>query len=109
MQRIYGGSRLLALDEPTSALDLHHQLAALEAVRAHVRDTGAGALVALHDLTLAARYCDHIVLLADQRMISHDTSAVALSEEHVSNYWQIAPEFPSDRENHRVVVPHALK
>ncbi|MGM0553650.1 MAG: ABC transporter ATP-binding protein [Pseudomonadota bacterium] len=54
--------RVLLLDEPTSQLDLHHQIAVLDRVRASVDQGRAGVLV-LHDVNLAARYCDHLLLL----------------------------------------------
>ena len=55
--------RLLLLDEPTSDLDLRHQLAALETVRAVADTRGVGAVIALHDLALAARFCDRLLML----------------------------------------------
>lgn len=54
--------RTLLLDEPTSMLDPLHQHTTLQAVRAFA-DRGAAVLVILHDLNLAARYCDRILLL----------------------------------------------
>ncbi len=57
-----GEPRLLLLDEPVSALDLRHQLLALEVVREFV-SSGGGCVVILHDLNLAARYCDRVLLL----------------------------------------------
>lgn len=60
---------LILLDEPTNHLDVHAQLAALELVR-HAVDHGTTALVALHDLNLAAAYCDHVVLLAEGRVVT---------------------------------------
>jgi iron complex transport system ATP-binding protein len=58
---------LLLLDEPTNHLDIHAQLAALALVRT-LADAGTTALVALHDLNLAAAYCDHVVLLQNGRV-----------------------------------------
>jgi iron complex transport system ATP-binding protein len=55
---------LLLLDEPTNHLDIQAQLAVLGLVR-RAADTGLTALVAIHDLNLAATYCDSVVLLAD--------------------------------------------
>lgn len=54
--------RLLLLDEPTSHLDVHAQLAMLDLLRRHARG-GAAVLLALHDLNLAASFCDSLVLL----------------------------------------------
>lgn len=55
---------LMLLDEPTSALDLRWQLNVLEAVRSATRDSGAIALVASHDLNLALRFCDRVLVLS---------------------------------------------
>ncbi|ELY86599.1 ABC transporter [Natrialba hulunbeirensis JCM 10989] len=53
----------LLLDEPTASLDVNHQIETLELVRELV-DSGRTAVAAIHDLDLAARYCDRLVLLA---------------------------------------------
>ncbi|WP_418282743.1 ATP-binding cassette domain-containing protein [Halorubrum sp. DTA98] len=54
----------LLLDEPTASLDVNHAVRTLELVRELV-DGGKAAIAAIHDLDMAARYCDEIVLLAD--------------------------------------------
>ncbi|WP_435318168.1 ATP-binding cassette domain-containing protein [Haloarchaeobius sp. TZWSO28] len=54
---------VLLLDEPTASLDVNHQVETLELVRELVAD-GKTAVAAIHDLSLAARYCDELVLLA---------------------------------------------
>ena len=56
--------QVLLLDEPTSMLDPLHQHITLRAVRA-IAASGCAVLVVLHDLNLAARYCDRLLLLAD--------------------------------------------
>ncbi|MFW5824403.1 MAG: ABC transporter ATP-binding protein [Marinobacter sp.] len=55
---------LMLLDEPTSALDLHWQLNVLNAVRGATTESGAIALVASHDLNLALRFCDQVLVLS---------------------------------------------
>nr|WP_049990591.1 ATP-binding cassette domain-containing protein [Natrinema salifodinae] len=55
---------VMLLDEPTASLDVNHQVETLELVRDLVAD-GRTAIAAIHDLDLAARYCDRLVLLAD--------------------------------------------
>ncbi|MEU4680837.1 ABC transporter ATP-binding protein [Micromonospora sp. NPDC023737] len=59
--------RALLLDEPTSALDLSHQLRVLELVRDLAAEQLA-VIVVVHDLDLAARMCDRLVLLVDGRV-----------------------------------------
>ncbi|MBV6366775.1 heme ABC transporter ATP-binding protein, partial [Pseudomonas aeruginosa] len=58
--------QVLLLDEPTSALDPLHQHTTLQAVHDFAR-RGASVLVILHDLNLAARYCDRLLLLQNGR------------------------------------------
>jgi iron complex transport system ATP-binding protein len=61
-----GEGQILLLDEPTSMLDPLHQHTTLQATRAFA-EQGAAVLVILHDLNLAARYCDRLLLLQDGR------------------------------------------
>ncbi|VVM46874.1 Hemin import ATP-binding protein HmuV [Pseudomonas fluorescens] len=70
----------LLLDEPTSMLDPLHQHTTLQAVRAFA-DRGAAVLVILHDLNLAARYCDRLLLLEGGRAIALDTPERVLRPE----------------------------
>lgn len=58
------GADVLLADEPVSHLDPYHQFRVMSVIRARA-DQGGAALVALHDLTLAARFCDRVVLLFD--------------------------------------------
>jgi iron complex transport system ATP-binding protein len=59
---------ILLADEPNQALDPYHQLAIMELLQAQARG-GTGVLVVLHDLALACRFCDRLVLLSDGRKI----------------------------------------
>ncbi|MDZ5604414.1 heme ABC transporter ATP-binding protein [Pseudomonas sp. RP23018S] len=68
----------LLLDEPTSMLDPLHQHTILQAVR-EMADRGAAVMVILHDLNLAARYCDRILLLAQGTCHALDTPAQVLT------------------------------
>jgi iron complex transport system ATP-binding protein len=55
--------RLFLLDEPASHLDLSHQAALLARLAALARTQSCAIVMALHDVNLAARYCDHALLL----------------------------------------------
>lgn len=61
---------LLLLDEPTSALDLRWQVETLTAIRRTVQDRSALALVAIHDLNLALRFCDQVAVLSGGRALA---------------------------------------
>lgn len=54
---------LMLLDEPTNHLDLSHQIGALQHLRHLADSAGRAVVMALHDINLAARYCDHALLL----------------------------------------------
>lgn len=75
-----GEGQILLLDEPTSMLDPLHQHTCLQAVR-HLAESGAAVLVILHDLNLAARYCDRLLLLEQGRAHALGTPAEVLRAE----------------------------
>lgn len=79
---------LMLLDEPTSALDLRHQVHLLDTLRKEV-SRGAVALVAIHDLNLAARYCDELVVLHGGRVHAHGTPAEVLNTELLGEVYGI--------------------
>lgn len=54
---------ILLLDEPTNHLDLHHQIQVLSHLRHLASASGKALLVILHDINLATRFCDHLLLL----------------------------------------------
>ena len=55
---------ILLLDEPTNHLDIKHQVRIMNQVERQVKDGARCAMVALHDVNLAARYCSHILMLS---------------------------------------------
>lgn len=69
---------LLAADEPIAGLDPDAQLLVLELLRARA-DAGRGVLVSLHDLSLAARFADRVVVLDQGRTAAEGAPTVALS------------------------------
>jgi iron complex transport system ATP-binding protein len=71
---------LLLLDEPTANLDLHHQVAMLELVRGLTREKGLAVLAAVHDLQLAALYCDRVALMHAGRVVSQGSPEAVLTE-----------------------------
>jgi iron complex transport system ATP-binding protein len=80
--------RIILADEPTAALDPYHQLLVLELLRA-LAGQGKGILVVLHELNLAARFCDRLLLLADGHIVSEGEPAVVLSANHIAQAYHI--------------------
>lgn len=68
-------SRYLLLDEPTSALDIAHQVDLLALVRELSHELGLGVMVVLHDVNMAARYCDHLIALHGGRLLAQGSPA----------------------------------
>ncbi|MCI4349374.1 MAG: ABC transporter ATP-binding protein [Thermoplasmata archaeon] len=88
---------LLLLDEPMAHLDVSHQLELLERVRALCRTEGKAALAAVHDLNLAARYADRIVVLSRGRVVADGPPRAVLSEALLFEVWGILAEIRDDR------------
>lgn len=82
--------RLLLLDEPTSALDLRWQLAVLENVAGQVRRDGAIALIAIHDINLAARFCQRLLVLGQGSVLAQGAPADALTPALLGRAYGIA-------------------
>ena len=76
--------RVLLLDEPTSNLDILHQLKILGLVRTLV-DDGLTVIAAIHDLNLAARYCDRLVLLSEGRVVTEGPPEEVLAPETIES------------------------
>ena len=79
---------VLLLDEPTAFLDLRHRLEVLREVRAFVAAGGA-ALVVSHDLSLAARVCDRIVLLGEGQIVAEGRPDEVLTRAHLRRAFDI--------------------
>ena len=79
---------LLLLDEPTANLDVAHQLEMLMLVRSVVQE-GRCALIAIHDLALAARFCDRIVMLSEGAVVALGTPRQVITEAHLAKYFRI--------------------
>ncbi|MBB3265188.1 iron complex transport system ATP-binding protein [Azospirillum sp. OGB3] len=78
--------RILLLDEPTNHLDIHHRFAVLDLVRG----LGITVVATLHDIDLAARWCDRVLLMADGRLQADAAPAEALTPERLTAVYRVA-------------------
>lgn len=74
---------ILLLDEPTSALDVGNQQQVLEVIDGMRSARGLTVVAAIHDLTLAAQFCDRLALLADGELVATGTPHQVLTEETI--------------------------
>jgi len=77
----------LALDEPTAALDVRHGMAIFELLR-ELRSAGATILLVTHDLNLAARYADRLIVLREGRLAAEGVPGEVLTRSLVEEVWE---------------------
>ncbi|MUL84079.1 MULTISPECIES: ABC transporter ATP-binding protein [unclassified Mycolicibacterium] len=88
---------VIVLDEPTNHLDLRHQHEALHLLR----DTGATVVAALHDLNLAAAYCDRICVLDAGRLVTVGTPAEVLTVDLLADVYGVDARISVDADTGR--------
>jgi len=75
------------LDEPISHLDLHHQIALLKLLQNRLTQNQGTALMTLHDVNLAARFCDHLLLLFGDGATLHGATGDVLSVDNLERLY----------------------
>ena len=102
MEQVSGGERMRVLlaralavdasillaDEPIAALDPLHQLQVMDLLQTTAH-AGRGVVVVLHDLALAARFCDRLILLAHGRILAEGPPAQVLSDSHLAQAYGV--------------------
>lgn len=96
---------VLLADEPTASLDPRYQIETLTKLRA-TADSGTLVVVVTHDLGLAARFADIVLVMSEGRLVSQGPPADALSEAMMSEVFRIKT-YRADHEREIVLVPWA--
>jgi iron complex transport system ATP-binding protein len=96
---------VILADEPTNSLDPRHQLDVMKTLRT-AADQGRLVMVVTHDLGLAARFADTIVVLSEGRLVSLGAPADALSEQVMAEVFRISA-FRAEFQREAVIVPWA--
>ena len=98
---------VLLLDEPTAALDIAHALEVMDLLRSLSGDGGQTIVVAIHDLSLAARYADHLVAMTTDRQILTGTPAELLTPETLRRVYRLdAVVMPDPRTGTPLCIPY---
>ena len=96
---------VILADEPTSSLDPRHQIDVMKTLRT-AADQGTLVMVVTHDLGLAARFADTVLVLSDGRLVSQGAPAEALAEEIMGEVFRISA-FRTEYRREAVIVPWA--
>ena len=75
-------SKVLLLDEPTTFLDINYQIKLLESLRKLLQIKNISIITVLHDINLAARFCDRIAILKEGRLVDINTPKKVLNIEN---------------------------
>ncbi len=102
-------SDILLLDEPTSDLDIYHQLQICEVIRELVKD-GKTVVAAIHDINLAARHCNELLLLRDGEIIAYDQPEQAITVENLLEVFQTnTVTYDDPFFSKRQIIPYDIK
>lgn len=88
-QTLVRAPEVILLDEPTSALDLHHQLSIMTSIRTETSKRKPVVIAALHDLNLAAKFCDRLVLLRDGKVLADGLPGDILSLSAIGETYRV--------------------
>jgi iron complex transport system ATP-binding protein len=98
------GTGIVLLDEPTANLDINHQTAILDLIRDLCQENKLAVMITLHDLNLAAQYCDKLILLKDGRLFADGTPQQVVTAENIRAVYGMESHIYPHPENHLPVV-----
>lgn len=81
--------KMIILDEPTSSLDLHNQLFILRTIEKVAKENNITIIMTIHDLNLAAMFCDKILMLKDKKIFAYGSTNEVLTEYNVNTMYKV--------------------
>ncbi|MBD5771303.1 ABC transporter ATP-binding protein [Marinomonas colpomeniae] len=103
-QAIVRKPKLYLLDEPTSALDLNWQMQVLKAIREEVSSQNAIAILISHDINLALRYSDQVVLLNQGQILAEGPPKESLTVDHLAQAYNVNARIESCSKGHPIIL-----
>ena len=97
-------AEVLLLDEPTSNLDVKYQMEVMNIIRNIVDTKGVSACAIIHDLDLAMKYCDKVVLLNNGEVVSSGTPQEALTPETIHQVYGVNAHIENIYGRYRVMI-----
>lgn len=93
-------TKCLILDEPTNHLDIKYQLQLMEIVK----DLGIEVIAAIHDLNIAAMYCDKIYVLKNGEIVAYGTPKDVLTKELIKEVYDVDAKVIKDKEDNSINI-----
>lgn len=97
-------SRFLLLDEPLAALDIAHQLEVMALVQSLSRRLNLGVIIVIHDINLAAQYCDELIALKQGRLLKQGKPAAIMTSEVLKDIYSVEMSIIAHPHNGRPVA-----
>lgn len=104
---VAGQPDYLLIDEPTASLDPGHQLAVMKLLRDRAH-AGVGVITVLHDLTLAARFCDRLVLMDQGKVVADAAPETVLTDENLAEVYGITAIRGTSDDGFYIVPGHEI-
>jgi len=98
-------ARYLLLDEPLAALDIAHQIEVLTLIRDLSKTLNLGIIIVLHDINIAARFCDHIVAMHSGKILTHGSVDDLLTSEVLEDIYGIPMQVMMHSVGYPVAMP----
>jgi iron complex transport system ATP-binding protein len=99
---------VLVLDEPTTSLDVRYEMTTFELLRA-LRDEGVTVVLATHNLNLAARYADDLVLLHRGHVVAHGEASEVITGDRISDVYEWPVAIAMHEDGAPQVVPRSQR
>jgi len=99
---------IFVFDEPTSALDIRYQIEVMETMRNITRERGTGMIIAVHDLNLAYRYADTVLVLNHGKMVGYGKPQDVLTPTCINTVYGVE-SFIVENEYGKFIVPFRAK
>jgi iron complex transport system ATP-binding protein len=96
---------ILVMDEPTNSLDIQHQLELFELIRSITEDNRMTTIVASHDLNLAARFADKVILIHQGKIRAAGGAAEVITDEMLKHVYGIQARVLMDDEGIPQIIP----
>jgi iron complex transport system ATP-binding protein len=96
--------RVLFLDEPLTFLDIHHQIDFMKKVRNFTDAPDVVTVGVVHDLNLAARFADQVVLLSEGRVVAKGSAAEVLTQDNIRSVFAVEPTFVTVNQSQMHIV-----